>query len=915
MKIALFFLLLSIIPFTLYSQQDKDEFNKLLNLSIDLELKEHKLDSFFKHPKEQYTSTIADNYHDYGVFLFKKWKKTNERENLHKAILFTKESLSIKDSLQIKSSKSLDKTLYNLGVFNSRIQEYFTAITYLIRLSETGQRNKKIVANSELSIAYKNIGDYHKALITIEKAIELCPNDSKYDKKRVDFYLLKADIYSSMGYKKNSSKIKSSLQKADSILQSVSYNPIIQKSNLLQTEGNRLLKTEEYHKAIVKFSQSLKGLNPLDSSNRATTHNSLGLSFLKIKLLDSSKLHLQEATKYNRNYTPAYENLGDFYITKKEFKKGLLFYQKAIQYTFDPTKTYDYSDIIKEENLELIPNKYYTLNHLIQKANGWMQYYDHDKNEEHLTQALKTFRIADKLVDVIRFESSEYKSKLYWREQASSLYMKAVEASFLLKKPEDAYYFMEKNKAILLLEDITNEEAKENAKLPSKLASREYQLKQSIYLSENKLNTLDNISKDSILKVKKEIYQHKRSYEVFVDSLNISYPEYAINKQKVKVLPYSNFTRNFISDKEVVLQYILNEDQGYGILHAKGKSIFFELLNPKELIRDIHIANHQVTTWFKDQDELRTYHKIAHHIFNQLIPENVYSLIKEKNVTIIPDYALQQLSFETLITSKQEHTYLIKDTEIRYAYSMSYLDQNKNKNRNPELNFLGVAPIDFNIDNLNSLIHSKKEVTTISDIVSGDILLKEKSLKDSVVNNFDKYNILHLSTHADVGTIKNPWIAFRDQKMTLQEIYASKNQSEMVVLSACKTSLGKVNKGEGVMSLARGFFYAGTNSVVSSLWSVNDKANQELMIDFYKNIDKGFTKSSALRNAKLHYINTHDGSELSPFYWGSLILIGNNTPISLDQNSFKPYIAFILLILVIGATCRYYFKKKNRKVT
>lgn len=474
---------------------------------------------------------------------------------------------------------------------------------------------------------------------------------------------------------------------------------------------------------------------------------------------------------------------------------------------------------------------------------------------------------------------------------------------------------MEKNKAILLLEDITNEQAKENAKLPSKLASREYQLKQNIYLSENKLNTLDNISKDSILKVKKEIYQHKRSYEVFVDSLNISYPEYAINKQKVEVLPYSNFTRNFISDKEVVLQYILNEDQGYGILHAKGKSIFFELLNPKELIRDIHIANHQVTTWFKDQDELRTYHKIAHHIFNQLIPENVYSLIKEKNVTIIPDYALQQLSFETLITSKQEHSYLIKDTEIRYAYSMSYLDQNKNKNRNPELNFLGVAPIDFNIDNLNPLIHSKKEVTTISDIVSGDILLKEKSLKDSVVNNFDKYNILHLSTHADVGTIKNPWIAFRDQKMTLQEIYASKNQSEMVVLSACKTSLGKVNKGEGVMSLARGFFYAGTNSVVSSLWSVNDKANQELMIDFYKNIDKGFTKSSALRNAKLHYINTHDGSELSPFYWGSLILIGNNTPISLDQNSFKPYTVFILLILVIGATCLYFFKKKNRKAT
>ncbi|SEL16576.1 CHAT domain-containing protein [Aquimarina amphilecti] len=913
MKITLFFLLLNIIPFTIYSQQDKDEFNKLLNLSIDLELKKRKIDSFFEHTNEQYDIVLADNYHDYGVFLFKKRKKTNEIENLRKAILFTKKSLSIKDSLQIKSSKSLDKTLYNLGFFNSRIQEYFKAITYLIRLSETGQLDKKIVANSELSIAYKNIGDYHKALSTIEKAIGLCPNNSKYDKKRVNFYLLKADIYSSMGYKRHSNKIKSSLQKADSILQSVSYNPVKQKNSIFQIEGNLLLKTENYREAITNFSNAISRLHPLDSNYRAITHNSLGLAFLKIKQLDSSKLHLEEAIKYNPSYTPAYENLGDFYITKKEFKKGLLFYQKAIQYTFDPTKTYDYNDIIKEENLELIPNKYYTLNHLIQKANGWMQYYHHDKNHDHLIQALKTFKIADKLVDIIRFESSEYKSKLYWREQASSLYMKAVEVSFLLKKSEDAYYFMEKNKAILLLEDITNEQAKDNAKLPSELASREYFLKQSIYLSENKLNILDNTSKDSILAVKKEIYQHKRSYEVFVDSLNIKYPEYAINKQKVKVLPYSNFTTKFISDKEVVLQYILNDDQGYGILHTKGKSIFFEISNPKELIRDISIANHQVTTWFTNQQELAAYQKTAYRIFNQLIPEDVYSAIKEKNVTIIPDYALQQLSFETLITSEHDHSYLIKDTEIRYAYSMSYLDQNKNKNRNPELNFLGVAPIDFKMDNLGSLIHSKKEVTNISDIVSGDILLKEKSIKDSVISNFDKYNILHLSTHADVGAITNPWIAFRDQKMTLQEIYATKNQSEMVVLSACKTSLGKINKGEGVMSLARGFFYAGTNSVVSSLWSVNDKANQELMIDFYKNIDKGSTKSSALRNAKLHYLNTHDGSELSPFYWGSLILIGNNTPISLDQNSFKPYIVFILLMLVIGATSLYFFKKKNRK--
>jgi len=914
MKITLFFILLGIsIPYTLYSQQDKDEFTKLLESSIDLKLKERKLDSLFVHKKSPYTIATADNYHDYGVFLYKKWKKTKEKRTLSKAILYTRKSLFIKDSLQIKRSKSLDKTLFNLGFYNSKIQNYFTATNYLLRLSEIGQLDKKIFANSELSKAYKEIGDYHKALIAIEKAIKLCPNESKYDKRKVNLYLLKADIYSLMGYKKHTNQIKSSLQKADSIVEIAFYNSKAHKNRIFQIEGNRLLKIEEYYKAIHNFSQALNGLHSLDSNRRAITHNSLGLSFLYLKQLDSSKLHLVVATKYNRDYTPAYENLGDFYIHKKEFKKGLIQYQKAIQYTIDPNKTYDYKDIVKEENLDLISNKYYTLNHLIRKANGWIAYYHDDQQKDHLQQAIATFKIADKLVDIIRFESSEYQSKLFWREKASSLYMKAVEASFLLNQPEDAYYFMEKNKAILLLEDITNEQAKENAQVPKELASREYHLKQNIYLSENRLNTNINAPEDTLVKIKKEIYQHKRDYEIFVDSLDIHYPEYAVSKQKIKVLPYATFNNKYVSDQEIVLQYILNEDQGYGILYTENEKVFFAIPNPKDLTRNIGVLNNQITSWFKNQKELKAYHKTAYHIFNQLIPENIYSLIKGKNITIIPDYALQQLSFETLITSKQEHSYLIKDTEIRYAYSMSYLHQNNKRKRSPKFSFLGIAPVDFDSKNLSSLIHSKKEVTSISDILSGDILLKEKSIKDSVISNFDQYNIIHLSTHADVGTITNPWIAFRDQKMTLQEIYASKNQSEMVVLSACKTSLGAINKGEGVMSLARGFFYAGTNSVVSSLWSVNDKSNQELMIDFYKNINNGLTKSSALRTAKLNYINTHEGSELSPFYWGSLILIGDNAPIEVSQGINNWYwigIAFIIFSILTSI-----FLTKNAKTS
>ena len=98
-----------------------------------------------------------------------------------------------------------------------------------------------------------------------------------------------------------------------------------------------------------------------------------------------------------------------------------------------------------------------------------------------------------------------------------------------------------------------------------------------------------------------------------------------------------------------------------------------------------------------------------------------------------------------------------------------------------------------------------------------------------------------------------------ETRIILDEIYATKNQADLVVLSACKTSQGSLKSGEGVMSMARGFFFSGTHTVVSSVWSINDKTTEALMVDFYKNLDKGFNKSEALHKAKLSYLQSNSG--------------------------------------------------------
>ena len=119
------------------------------------------------------------------------------------------------------------------------------------------------------------------------------------------------------------------------------------------------------------------------------------------------------------------------------------------------------------------------------------------------------------------------------------------------------------------------------------------------------------------------------------------------------------------------------------------------------------------------------------------------------------------------------------------------------------------------------------------------------------------------------------------------------------MLSACNTAKGELAKGEGVMSLARGFFYSGANTVVSSLWNANDKSTARVMRDFYKNLSHGETKSKALHLAKQNYIKTQLLSDASPYYWASFVLIGDTGTIQLANNNWYWWGGVVLLVVVL----------------
>ena len=100
--------------------------------------------------------------------------------------------------------------------------------------------------------------------------------------------------------------------------------------------------------------------------------------------------------------------------------------------------------------------------------------------------------------------------------------------------------------------------------------------------------------------------------------------------------------------------------------------------------------------------------------------------------------------------------------------------------------------------------------------------------------------------------------------------------TDLVVLSACETGVGKTKCGEGVFGLRRAFQLAGARTVVMSLWSVPDKQTQEMMVDYYKRLKSGESKSEALRNTKLSIIKSRrqKNKTAHPFFWASFISVG-----------------------------------------
>lgn len=695
------------------------------------------------------------------------------------------------------------------------------------------------------------------------------------------------------------------------------------------------LEMKEYKKAI-SYADSSLSLHQKISNNQKPTnlrvyaiYEEMGDYSLALKSLESALIASQnivEKNLYVEELKTIYFYFGSVYSKLDKDEQALLYFQKVLRQYDHSLDTIDVSQNPKINPTTIDATLIETLH---RKALIFQKIYVQTNQLENLKYALNTYELAIKVSDMIRSDYSRRESKELFLEEFFSLYNDAIETSILLWKHahkktylKQAYLFSEKSKSILLHEAVQTTFAREKSNLPDNLLKQETSLR--LFLAHfDKLLLDETIHKDQkdeerIAQLQNKVFYYRRAHDSLLQVIANDYPNYYQLMYDLEIAEAKD-VQEFLAPKSALVQYFWGDSTLYTFtLTPKDISVSERALT--EAFQDsIHLfiqqfaQIQQVENHLYDQAIYQTFtqhgHAIYQHLLGNRLPVNVDQLI------IIPDGLLSHMPFELLLTESVGETsvdyshlpYMINDFRIRYEYSSTLLKPQSSRKKG-EKYFAGFAPTYdrgyeylaeasyyksffdsyLNLrEGLSPLRYNQPEVEQIAAMFNGDAFIGNQATEAQFKANSNNYRLLHLAMHTvlDDSLPLYSGLVFTQQEDSLEdgylytsEIYNLSLKADLAILSACETGLGKMLRGEGMMSLARAFKYAGTPNIVTSLWKVDDEATQQLMQHFYGHLQSGMPKDKALQQAKLDQI-AKGGKYAHPAFWSAFVLIGDHKSI------------------------------------
>lgn len=797
-------------------------------------------------------------------------------EYYHKSTKIDKEALG-------PDHPNVAQGLNNIAIIKYYQGDYQQALDYMKEATHTlsrywGEKHPQVaIGYNNISIVYSEMGKLEEAIQYMQKSIAI--------KEEV---IGKVNLDVAIGYQ-NLGALNYDLKEYDEAI-------------------------KNYHKALGLLRDIFDGGHPeianiyanLGQAYSAQTKYSKALEYLEKDLDMNTRLLGSDHPFIADTHTKVAEN----YTMQGNPALALPHYQKAISIL---TGNASVEPGIQEISFDQVTHPVFLMEALQGKGDAHRTLFNESGETKHLQEALRTYLAASSLVDNMQTQYRSDESKLMLGERADDIYNSGLETAYQLyqatgdpRQVRYALYFAEQGKAQVLLEQLMETEARSFANVPDSLVDKEQQIRREITRLHGDLKTktgqkthIDSLHvqglRDSLFTLKKRLTNH-------IERLEQDYPRYyQLKYQDVNIT--TSDIKQVLEPGQTMIEYALMDRALYAFVvnkqHTKLKKI--------EIDSTLHPLINDFRSGIENEDK-QVFADISYQLYRKLI-QPLQSYISGNSLVIVPDGKLHYLPFEALIRKPanpneayKSFSYLLNKYTISYAPSATLLQfWNQDAGiQEDDRSLMAVAPVFSSLDNsisetsqnrntppFSSLPLSRYEVQQVDSIMnrkgySSRLYLDHRASEAAFKRSpLQQYDIIHLATHAFLAqdSVANPGIYFasdqgesQDGILRLEEVYNLDLNARLVVLSACETGLGKLLQGEGVMSLARAFEYAGAQNLFVSLWKVDDRSTSQLMINFYKNYDNKSPLREAVRQAKLHLMN--DTRYASPRFWAPFILLG-----------------------------------------
>jgi CHAT domain-containing protein/tetratricopeptide (TPR) repeat protein len=859
---------------------------------------------------------------------------SNMEASVNEAYNITKTELGNDPNL-IKSIMQLYGALYyKTGDYESALKRTLEGLDVLER-NMKGREDSAFVASyyNNIGLFYLEIGEVVKAEDYSLNALNLSLKLDDKQKAATIYQNLAQFFYEKQQFEKSFSYSNKCLK----ILQSMSAKEMTSDMERSSIQMNIGLARAGYEsgKKDIAFSALEENVQMHKKSlyHEEKTYMTLGQLYYKEK--DSIKANywlnmaLEKALKYYSS--GKHPTVGEIYFTmaqNADFSGNSELALQMLQNCYEAlyTKTDQKNDF---EDLNYINDKNMLLKALELESKIL-------KIQAKLSDAYQVIIRAAKITDELRNTFKSEGSRLFLQQKLIPVYEQAMEIALdLYHKNNDisliekCFELSEKSKSMLLLDAFRTEDARAFGDVPESLLKEEKRLTREIAKKSKLLFEAEGRrQEDDINKIRKEILELRKKWQDLEKTLETEYNNYYRLKYSDKTATLKD-VQHYLSEGTVLLEYFIGNTNIYLFSISKKDFKLHQFKKDQDFENQITTLRKSLTD-IKDLKVKKTSEQLfinfssnAYSVFekyvSKAIPENTKELI------IIPDGLLNYIPFDVLLSEKaaaasfsyKNLAYLLHKYSVHYHYSASLMLYDiKKTDSNGRL--LAMAPTyQFNDTDILSderqkyirnsveeLPGAKEEVRALQKIYSGNFLFG----KDANEKNFkrltekENFAVVHLAMHGWVDEKQPPLSnlvlshsidSSEDNLLHAYELNLLKINADLVVLSACETGFGKYERGEGVVSIGRGFMYAGVPSVLMTLWPINDRATAILVTEFYRQLSMGKTKSEALRNAKLLYIEKADERSAHPFFWAAFVSLGDDRPVHLNKKG--DWIKWVLL--------------------